>query len=240
VSATFTPAVYGCNLNGNSTYNETDDGEWIACNWLSWMDGCAYVDWAGLRPMTELEYEKACRGDQAPVANEYAWGDSTVAATAYTLSNTSAADEGIATNYSITYGNASYSPTDGNINGPLRVGIFAASSTTRPQAGASYYGILEMSGNLWERTVTIGDADGRGFTGVHGNGRLSTNGHANQTNWPGLISSEVTGAGGSGFRGGSWARQVAFAWVSDRFSAALTGATRVNHFGFRGVRTAAQ
>src|SRR3989339_211100 len=27
---------------------------------LTWMDGCAYADWAGLRPMTELEYEKAC------------------------------------------------------------------------------------------------------------------------------------------------------------------------------------
>ncbi|MFZ4396921.1 MAG: SUMF1/EgtB/PvdO family nonheme iron enzyme, partial [Kiritimatiellia bacterium] len=29
--------------------------------WLSWADGAAYAAWAGLRPMTELEYEKANR-----------------------------------------------------------------------------------------------------------------------------------------------------------------------------------
>jgi formylglycine-generating enzyme required for sulfatase activity len=237
-AATVTPAVYGCNLNGNSTYNEAADGEWVACNFLSWMDGCAYVDWAGLRPMTELEFEKACRGDQAPVANEYAWGDSTIAATAYTLSNTGAADEGIATNYSITNGNASYTVTDGNIDGPLRVGIFSAhgSNSGRITAGATYYGIMEMSGNLWERAVTIGNADGRGFTGVHGNGRLSANGHANQTSWPGLNSVEVTGASGSGYRGGPWNSPESSKRVSDRASAAFSWESRASDAGFRGVR----
>ena len=46
----------------------------MACNWLSWADVAAYLDWSGLRPMTELEFEKACRGPNAPVAGEYAWG----------------------------------------------------------------------------------------------------------------------------------------------------------------------
>jgi hypothetical protein len=32
------------------------------CPWLSWADGAAFAAWAGLRPMTELEYEKAIRG----------------------------------------------------------------------------------------------------------------------------------------------------------------------------------
>lgn len=31
----------------------------LACSYLSWADGCAWADWAGLRPMTELEYVKA-------------------------------------------------------------------------------------------------------------------------------------------------------------------------------------
>jgi hypothetical protein len=31
--------------------------------------------------MTELEYEKACRGPLMPVANEYAWGTTTISAT---------------------------------------------------------------------------------------------------------------------------------------------------------------
>ena len=36
--------------------------------------GVAFADWAGLRSMTELEYEKACRGPLEPVAGEYAFG----------------------------------------------------------------------------------------------------------------------------------------------------------------------
>jgi len=33
----------------------------LSCNWVSWDHVAAYGDWSGLRPMTELEYEKACR-----------------------------------------------------------------------------------------------------------------------------------------------------------------------------------
>jgi len=48
----------------NYTYAASDpDGP---CRWLSWADGAAYAAWAGLRPMTELEYEKAIRGAQEP------------------------------------------------------------------------------------------------------------------------------------------------------------------------------
>jgi formylglycine-generating enzyme required for sulfatase activity len=36
------------------------------CPWLSWKDSAAFAAWAGLRPMTELEYEKACRGPALP------------------------------------------------------------------------------------------------------------------------------------------------------------------------------
>lgn len=46
----------------------------VACDWLCWADVAAYLDWAGLRPLTELEYEKACRGPEKPVPGEYAWG----------------------------------------------------------------------------------------------------------------------------------------------------------------------
>ena len=36
------------------------------CGGLSWADGAAFAAWAGLRPMTELEYEKVCRGPMEP------------------------------------------------------------------------------------------------------------------------------------------------------------------------------
>ena len=213
---------------------------YVACNFLSWMDGAAYSDWAGLRPMTELEFEKACRGLETPVANEYAWGTATVAGNAYTLENDNATNEGIASNYSTSTGNASYDITDGSIDGPLRVGIFAANADNqgRITAGASYYGIMELSGNLWERAVTVGNATGRDFTGLHGNGALSTNGHANETAWPGLTSGEVTGATGSGFRGGAWHNDASDMRVSDRNYAAYTITNRNNNYGFRAVRVA--
>jgi hypothetical protein len=39
-------------------------------NGLSWSDGAAFAAWAGLRPMTELEYEKAIRGPQDRTPND--------------------------------------------------------------------------------------------------------------------------------------------------------------------------
>jgi len=64
-----------CDLNNNNIPNENDDGLTIACNYLSWADDAAFSDWAGLRPMTEMEYEKAARGaGQSPANWEEAGG----------------------------------------------------------------------------------------------------------------------------------------------------------------------
>lgn len=41
-----------------------------SCPWLSWADGAALAAWAGLRPLTELEHEKACRGLLEPSLKE--------------------------------------------------------------------------------------------------------------------------------------------------------------------------
>jgi formylglycine-generating enzyme required for sulfatase activity len=231
---TSNPITFYCDYNSNGTGNESGDGQNIACNTLGWLHGAAYADWAGLRPMTELEFEKACRGDQTPVANEHVWGTTNVASSAYTLSNPGAANEGINTNYSTTAGNGIFSQTDGSINGPLRVGIFAAngSNSGRETAGASYYGIMELSGNLWERPVTVGNSTGRAFTGTNGDGSLATDGNANTSNWPG------TDAIGSGFRGSSWYDGHNDAFVSFRGYGAQTGTTDEYEYGFRAVRIA--
>ena len=82
-----TPAVYACNENGNSSYNEADDGHNIACNNLSWADVIAYLDWVALRPMTELEFEKTCRGNEIPIAEEYAWGNTVMNLVPATVNN---------------------------------------------------------------------------------------------------------------------------------------------------------
>ena len=67
------PAVFACDATAG-VENNVDDGQNIAMNWMSWADLAAYLDWACLRPMTELEFEKICRGTAPRVAGEYPWG----------------------------------------------------------------------------------------------------------------------------------------------------------------------
>jgi hypothetical protein len=207
---------------------------YVANNYMNWMDGAAYLVWAGLRPMTELEYEKAARGPADPVANEYAWGSTSISP-ATGLSNAGQANE-LPTPASA---NANYWDNFvGNpINGPVRVGSFAHGSTNREQSGAGYWGIMELSGNLWERTVTVGNNEGRNFTGLHGTGQLTAVGQGAVEAWPGGGSSGITGATGSGFRGGTWYDFVQALQLSSRNNAAFTTTNRFRNYGFRGVRS---
>jgi formylglycine-generating enzyme required for sulfatase activity len=215
--STTTPAVY------ETTF------PFVANNYMNWADGAAYTDWAGLRPITELEYEKAARGPLAPVANEYAWGSNAITGA------TGITDSGLATERASNTGANAVFGTPGSggpTGGPLRVGAFAAANTTRAQAGASYWGIMELSGNVLERTVSVGNTTGREFTGLHGNGSLDAGANADVSNWPG------TDAIGSGFRGGNWFRAIELLRVSDRGDATRTDTNRFVNHGFRGVRTA--
>jgi len=191
----------------------------------------AYLDWSGLRPITELEYEKACRGPIAPKPGEFAWGNANIATTEYTYINIAQPNE-LVSNPEQGVGNVMYSLTNGSPSGPKRVGILAASSITknREESGGSYYGIMELTGNLYERCITVGNPEGRAFTAANGNGILTTNGNANVTSWP------VTDAG-IGYRGGSYFNGSDFIRVSDRYDAATVLIGSNNRLGFRGGRS---
>ncbi|HRP16598.1 MAG TPA: hypothetical protein PL128_01265 [Ginsengibacter sp.] len=50
-----------------------------AMNGLGFLRTSAFADWSGLRPMSELEFEKICRGHNNPaVPNEYVWGNTSI------------------------------------------------------------------------------------------------------------------------------------------------------------------
>jgi formylglycine-generating enzyme required for sulfatase activity len=195
-------------------------------SYISWPDIAAYSAWAGLRPMTELEYEKAARGkDIGAVSDEFAWG--TTAYTSVTSSdiNPASSDEdgtetvqNTAANLSrnslgFTTGDGRAGGSAANQTGPLRAGIFAATSNNRINSGAGFYGNMELSGNMAEPVVTIGRSQGRQFLGSHGTGQLTTlsgyEGFAPNTDWPGIdpanASRGVRYTAGIGYRGGDFA-----------------------------------
>lgn len=219
-------------ISGSTVGNYATSHPFVACNFLSWMDGVAYLDWSGLRPMTELEFEKACRGTLTPVIDEFAWGSTTITG-ATGISNSGANNE-VASN---TGANAVFN-NNASVQGPLRVGSFATASSTREQAGASYYGIMDLSGNLWERTVSVGNATGRNFTApIHGNGLLTSDGFCDISTWPGFVTDKVSGATGAGFRGGAWIDTSIRLRASDRLVASFVDTVRFYSRGFRAVRS---
>lgn len=201
-----------------------------ANNFMSWADGAAYADWVGLRPMTELEIEKTSRGPLNPIANEYAWGNTVILQiTSFNGSDGSGTETALPVN-----SNCNYNLIDGGagqpIGGPCRVGIFATSVSDRVTSGATYYGVMDMTGNCWERNVSVGNSAGRLFDGLNGNGLLDAAGNADVLNWPSANSA------GTGFRMGNWFRGTERARISDRFYATTALDNRTGHRGFRCVR----
>lgn len=261
----FNPINFYCDFDGDGTPNESNDGEWIACNFLLWMDAAAFSDWAGLRPMTELEFEKACRGPLSASVEEFPWGNIQYELTLQlALDNIGTQNEGISEGYVTTTSrgnmlhdlNRNSSSGTKRIDGPIRVGIFAANALndgTRLRTGATYYGIMEMGGNLFEQVVTLGNAAGRSFTGLHGNGGLTSSGDADVDFWPGINGNSnrsssnnifsgltgVTAAAGSGRKGSSWYRNPSAGKVSVRREVNVPVDSRtLADNGFRAVRTA--
>ena len=221
-------AVLDNNLNNNGTYGAPDDGRTLACNYLSIRDMLAYMSWSGLRPLAETEYEKACRRflPSLPVAGEYAWGNTSFS--------------GMSDIVAETAGWNSETPGNGNVNGqglfgsfpgrgPVRCGAFAAIATNRQEAGATYSGVMEMSGNLSELCVNASRPAIAFFDGsVHGNGDYL----ADEWDRPSVSY--------FGVRGGSFASDREELRISDRshmesgYFSSLD--MRDSTVGFRGVR----
>jgi hypothetical protein len=199
----------------------------VAMNYMAWADLTAILDWSGLRPMSELEYEKSGRGPKPAVAGEYAWGSTSITGA------TSITNSGLASERGQSGSNIAYNYAAG-VQGPLRVGSFAKGVTNRVSSGAGFYGVMELSGNVFERAVTVGYSTARAFEGrYHGNGILDSIGDANVTSWPGYEEAM--------FRGGYWGSSgiaTTDPQLSHRGNAAFGWWLRGGDRGGRGVRSA--
>jgi hypothetical protein len=179
-----------------------------------------------------------------PVDGAYAWGTTDLTQAQGPVSAAGQAGE-LAANAGNGLANFDDAGTD--VLGPLRSGFAATSTTTeRLTSGSGFYGAMDLSGNLWERMVTIGNSAGRGFSGTHGDGVLTTlssyEGNATNLDWPGISgtnSQGVTGAVGSGSRGGAWDSTITrYLEVSNREFAGTTNVAREAGLGGRLGRTA--
>ena len=207
-----------------------------------WRSMTAFLDWSGLRPMTEFEYEKACRGSNtvaqtpiAAVAYEYPWGTTTITNSQLGSDYTNA-NSALATNVE---GPVFYTGWDGSA---MRPGAFAKSTTNRTQAAATYYGIMDMAGNCWEQCIGGGGYDYSGFTTANGDGALSSIGRANVTGWPangGVASGTIIRGGWWEIGGNTFRCQTSdrtfyagYQWNGDKSNTSLS-----KYNGARGVRS---
>ena len=232
------PAIYVCDAtNGNE--NSIDDGQNIAMSGLNWSDLSAYLDWSALRPMSELEYEKVCRGASQPrTAGEYPWGTTDINFVAPNLvlnelkpnEKYNTAINGLCNIIFISAGSQT------TFNGPLKVGFSASNTSGRASAGASYYGNMELAGNVGDMVVNT-SVNGVTYTGLLGDGDLLPNGNSNVLNWPSATSGGIGTKGGAynNYPGGFTGSGAIYARVSDRSLITSTVTSR-GSIGGRGVR----
>jgi len=201
-----------------------ENGKYVAgkpnqpLNFASWEDQLAFADWAALRPMTEFEYTKACRGPESPKPHEYPWGTSEQAQVARVIDDSD--DE-----LKLIHG---YTEAD-------------LSEAIRPYLGASYYWVMDLAGSVWERVITAGNHAGRAFTGKHGDGQIGYLGTCTVEGW----GAENNDQGGFGYRGGGYYDEGMtfsafnpYSPIAYRRYGAWSGGPRYISYGFRAVRTA--
>ncbi|MEM6803182.1 MAG: SUMF1/EgtB/PvdO family nonheme iron enzyme [Bacteroidota bacterium] len=228
-----------------------------ACNFLSWNDCLAYADWAGLRIMTELEFEKSARGFSEAKFREYAWGSNEMEKgffldtklfscelDRYCVDGNIHANLLGFSNFKDVCGEKGSDPSyigcrilskDMKYRGPLETGIHSLNKKihSRISTGAGYFGSLDLSGNLREPIIPVGDIASRKYMGSLGDGLLSLAGYSDNADWNYESAENLV----YGYRGGCWAFHENHGRIADRFNVYRKGVDiRKPYSGFRGVK----
>ncbi|MBV7529015.1 hypothetical protein [Chitinophaga sp. sic0106] len=179
-----------------------------------------FAVWACLRPMSEFEFEKACRGPLAPVPNEGAFGSQyrNSFASGYQVNGVENGTEKLNIQGNEYVNNKTFLNGDQG-SGPFRVGIFATPTSNRQTSGAAYYGVMNLTDNMYEYVFLYNRAIGASDE-IHGTGVLPM---------PASESGPYTTAPGWGMPG----------WKDNTVSG-LIEVIDFPRYGFRGVRTAPQ
>ena len=186
-----------------------------AKNYLSYADAWSYFSWSGLRPPTEMEFEKAGRDISAGSdARTYPWGNTAPDLVTYTPPN----ETGTCIKKFMNYNNTA------GCTKVLDVGRYMSGDVyrTAEQTGASPWGIADLAGNVWEFNIN------NSWLSVPGNGDGTLN---LPGSWP------VPGAATAGLRGGSWNNTAASGRVSARYNACWATPDRDPGIGARAART---
>lgn len=195
----------------------------------------AFANWSSLRPMTELEFEKAARGPLAPTYNERANGQNPQGNMPLTGNNdqvisvlklngaengTEAPTTSDSTKF-LSYNGMTIEGGDGG-TGSYRVGVFATNSSSRRSSGASYYGIMGLNDNVSELVISLNTENSRSFKDINGIGENPVTGYPTMNHW---FSSSYFDSWSSSISKNNWSG------VSGRSSGSQNG-------GFRLVRSA--
>jgi hypothetical protein len=120
----------------------------------------SYADWSGIRPISFLEFNKASYGPEQPIFTNLIW-DANFGLKGYPAWRASSFPNGL--------------------TGIVRdAGASSSSTSTRETSGSSYYGVMELTGNLREPVIKLHGFD---FSTSNGNGFLSAEGKSDISTW---------------------------------------------------------
>ncbi len=193
-------------------------------NYLSNWDLWRFLSWAALRPITEMEYQKAAR-DLFPDARTYPWGDDDPADDATTGTYAPPNEGGTHKKHYANFRNVSGG------NKVLNAGRYMSGDIYRTlaQTGAAPYGLADMSGQAYNQGLNCS------FLQVPDNGNGTH--YISTLNWPTTAAPPATDSTYISILGGGYSSDRVFLEISLRPTRSFSLYYKEGIVGGRGVRS---